>query len=514
MKPPLRILYLEDNLNDARFVKEILSEHEVSCEITKVQNWNDFQSSLEKGGFDVILSDYKLPAFDGISALAMAKKQCPDIPFIFVTGNIGEERAVETLKSGATDHILKDRLPRLVSSVKRAIREAEMKKEHRQLEEQLRQAQKMEVIGMLTSGIAHDFNNMLTVIAGQSEMLMKGFDSRHPVYEGLEEIKKAAEKSSAMTRRLLAFSRRQILQPKVLDLNVSIANTIQMFHRLLGEGIELVIETAPDLGRVKVDPTQLEQVILNLIVNARDATPPSGKITIETMNVVLNEDYVRGHEGAKTGDYILLSVKDTGIGMTDEVKAHLFEPFFTTKEPGKGTGLGLATVFGIIKQSKGYIEVDSTPQKGSTFKIYLPRVEEKMDQAEVKTSPSKQKGSETILLVEDEAAVRALTRKILEMHGYTVLEAGGGEKAIALCQEYKGRIHLLLTDSVMPRMSGEDLSKKLSVMRPGMKIIYFSGYADYHLNQQRILEPDIPFLQKPFSPNELAAKVRQVLDQR
>ena len=513
MKPPLRILHLEDNSNDAELVEAILTEHKVDCQITRVEGRKDFEAALERGGFDLILSDYKLPSFDGISALAMAQKKCPEVPYIFVSGNIGEEKAIETLKSGATDYILKDQLLRLVSSVKRAIHEAEMKKEHRQLEDQFRQSQKMEVIGRLTGGIAHDFNNMLTVISGYSEMLMRDLEKQDPVYKGLEEIRKTAEKSSALTRQLLAFSRRQILQPRVLDLNAVIASADQMFRRLIGEDIQLVTLSGQNLGRVKVDPGQLEHVILNLIVNARDAMPAGGKITIETMNIMLDENDVLRQPGSKTGRYVMLSINDAGSGMTDEVKARLFEPFFTTKEVGKGTGLGLATVFGIVKQNDGYIEVDSQPGKGTTFKIYLPEVEEKMDTAEVKTAPPKQGGSGVILLVEDETAVRLLIRKILELNGYTVLEADSGSKAISMCKEYKGVIHLLLTDSVMPRMSGEDLSKNVAVLRPEIKVLYVSGYADQHLSQQRILEPNIPFLQKPFTPAALASKVREILDQ-
>ena len=512
MNSTLRILHLEDNSNDAELVREILTEHKVNCEITRVQSRKDFEAALGNGGFDLILSDYKVPSFDGISALAIARERCPDIPYIFVSGNIGEERAIETLKNGATDYILKENLLRLVSSLKRAIREAEMKKEHRQLEEQLRQSQKMEVVGRLAGGVAHDFNNMLTVIAGYSEMLMKNLKKDDPIYIGLEEIGKAAEKSSAMTRQLLAFSRRQVLQPKVLDLNASITNAYQMFHRLIGEMIDLVIVAATDIGRVKVDPSQLEQVMLNLIVNARDAMPKGGKIIIETKSVFFDEYNALQQQGIKAGKYVLLSVKDTGMGMTEEVKAHIFEPFFTTKEAEKGTGLGLATVFGIIKQNDGSIEVDSQPGQGATFKIYLPEVKEKIDREKNKITPSEQKGSEIILLVEDETAVRTLTRKILELNGYTVLEAEGGGKAISICQEYKSTIHLLLTDFVMPCMSGEDLSEKLLVLRPEMRVIYFSGYIDQPWNQRKILEPGTAFLQKPFTPDKLARKVREVLD--
>lgn len=513
MNRTLQILHLEDSLNDAALVKELLAEHKLDFEIFCVQTQKDFEAALERKDLDLILSDYRLPAFDGVSALALARERRPELPYIFVSGNIGEERAIETLKNGATDYILKDHLLRLVSSIRRAVHEVEMKKEHAQLEAQLRQSQKMELVGRLAGGIAHDFNNMLTVIAGYSEVLMRDLKSEDPVYKGLEEIKKAADKSTALTRQLLAFSRRQVLQPKIIDLNTVLINSNQMIRRLMGDKVELMMNASPNLGLVKVDPGQIEQVVLNLVVNARDAMLEGGKVIIETKNAVMNEAYVLEHPGAKTGEYVLLTVKDNGMGMTPEVQSHVFEPFFTTKEPGKGTGLGLATVFGIVKQSHGYIELISAPGKGTTFEIYLPKVKEKIEtKPEVKPSLFPGHGTETILLVEDELGVRTFTRKILEMNGYKVLEAENGEKAIALCESYKDTIHLLLTDSVMPRMSGEDVSKKISALKPSVKVVYFSGYADQQLNERRLLEPDVVFLQKPFTPQVLAGKIREVLD--
>ena len=514
MKSQLRILHLEDNVNDAELVKEILGTNNIDCEITCVQTREDFEELLNQEGWDLILSDYRLVAFDGISALALAQKKCPDVPYIFVSGNIGEDRAIETLKNGATDYILKDRLLRLVSSVERAIREVEMKKENRLLEEQFRQSQKMELVGRLAGGIAHDFNNMLTVITGYSDFLLENFKNEATLYKYLSEIRKAAEKSSTLTQQLLSFSRRQVLQPRVLDLNEAIASANQMLRRLIGESIDLVTIAAPELAKVKLDSSHLEQIILNLVVNARDAMPDEGgKITIEAKNVVVGEDFVFRHPTAATGRYVLLSVKDTGEGIEEKVKPRIFEPFFTTKAEGKGTGLGLATVFGIVKQSNGYIEVESQIGKGTEFKIFFPKAEHEFKKTEtVKTMSAKQRGSETILLVEDEASVRTLTREILEMSGYHVLEAEGGSKAISVCEKYKGLIHLLLTDSVMPRMSGEDLSKKLFEVRPEMKVLIFSGYADHYLNQQRIVDSHVPFLQKPFTPEGLAQKVRETLE--
>lgn len=512
MSSRLRILHLEDNPYDAELIKETLADYETPCEIFRVDSRKSFEEALERGGFDLILSDYQLPAFDGVAALVLAREKCPSVPYIFVSGNIGEESAIETLKNGATDYILKNGLLRLTSSVKRALKEVEIRNEHQQLEEKFRQSQKMEAVGRLAGGIAHDFNNLLTVISGYSEMLLGNLENKSAIQHGLEEIRKAAAQSSALTRQLLAFSRKQILEPKVLDLNEAIHHSSKMFGRIIGEQIHLELSLTKGLGKIKVDPSQLEQIMLNLIVNCRDAMMKGGKVVIRTMNVHLDEVYVKHYQDAKVGEYVLLSVEDSGIGMTEEVKKRIFEPFFTTKEEGKGTGLGLATVFGIVKQSNGTIEVDSIVGKGTTFKIYFPRVEGQVDVTEKKPVSQKQKNSETILLVEDETSVRTLTRRILEMNGYTVLEADGGEKAISICQEHQGDIHLLLTDSVMPNMTGDELSQRILKLRPTMKVLYVSGYADRIPDEKIVKESKMVFLQKPYTPSALAVKLREILD--
>ena len=512
MKMLLKILHLEDNPNDAELVKETLVADNPDCKIIRVDNREDFEMELDRGEYDLIISDYKLPSFDGISALALAQQKCPDTPYLFVSGNIGEEKAIETLKNGATDYILKDRLLRLVPSVNRALHEALIKKEHRLLEEKLRQSQKMEAIGKLTGGIAHDFNNMLTIISGYTEMLIGKMEDRSLTRMGLEEIRKAAEKSSALTRQLLAFSRRQVLQPKVLDLKEKIMNSIEMFHRLIGEGIELVTVIQENLGRIKVDPSQLEQVMLNLVINARDAMPKGGRITLEAMNIVYDESFVMRNPDIAIGEYVMLMVRDTGVGINLADKARIFEPFFTTKSEGKGTGLGLATVFGIVSQSGGYIEVETAPGAGAAFKIYLPKVEENPQMMETETVVEQQNGSETVLLVEDESSVRKFICTILETKGYKVLEVENEKHAISVCSEYKGKIHLLLTDCVMPQMSGKELSQKILALHPEIRVLYVSGYMDQDPAGQNILEPNTAFLQKPFSPDKLAKKVREILD--
>jgi len=383
----------------------------------------------------------------------------------------------------------------------------------RQLEEQVRQSQKIEAVGRLAGGVAHDFNNLLTIISGYSDLLLARLDAEDPTRGHVSEIKKASDRAASLTRQLLAFSRRQVLAPQVLDLNHVVANIHKMLRRLIGEDIDLVMVPAQNLGQVRVDPGQIEQVLLNLVVNARDAMPQGGKIVIETANVALDSSYAGGHFPVNSGPYAMLAVSDSGCGMSAEIQSHIFEPFFTTKEQGKGTGLGLAMVYGIVKQSEGYIWVYSEVGKGTAFKIYFPRVDAQPPQQEAaKVSRERAVGAETILLVEDEHSLRALVRGLLEGVGYTVLEAHDGENALLSSGDYDGRIHLLLTDVVMPRMSGPDLALQLTASRRDMKVLYMSGYADDAIVRHGVLASNAAYLQKPFTPETLARKVREVLD--
>ncbi|MGH7321738.1 MAG: GAF domain-containing protein [Candidatus Rokuibacteriota bacterium] len=383
-----------------------------------------------------------------------------------------------------------------------------------ELEAQLRQSQKMEAVGRLAGGVAHDFNNLLTVIRGRSDLLLLQLQPDAPLRRHVELLRQTADRAATLTQQLLAFSRKQMLQPKILDLNLVVAAIKKMLRRLIGEHIDLVLHLEPALGRVKADPGQLEQVILNLAVNARDAMLQGGRLTISTADVELDAMFVRQNPGAQPGSFVRLSVSDTGIGMDSGTQAHLFEPFFTTKGVGQGTGLGLATVYGIVKQSGGYIAVESTPGHGTTFTIYLPRVEGPEAPLGAETPASAVvRGWETVLLVEDEAQVRDLGREILEMHGYTVLEAPHGARALQLSQQHGGPIHLMVTDVVMPHMSGRDLAERLMPLRPEMKVLYVSGYTDDAIVHQSMLDPGTPFLQKPFTPEALGQRVRELLDQ-
>ena len=385
--------------------------------------------------------------------------------------------------------------------------------ERRVLEEQLRMAQRLDAVGRLAGGVAHDFNNMLGVIIGYSELLEDAQGLTEVQNKQVKEIKKTADRAAATTRQLLAFSRKQILQPRVLNLNELAAAVGKLLRRLIGENVELVINAASDLGRVKADPSQMEQVIMNLAINARDAMPQGGKLVIETANADLDGDYAAGHPPVQPGPYVMLAVSDTGCGMDAETKAHIFEPFFTTKELGKGTGLGLSIVYGVVKQSNGYILAYSEPGQGTTFKIYLPRVEESPD-----TMASRAPklllvgGTETILLVEDESSLRSIARAFLEGKGYTILEAQSGQEAVEIARQHRGQIHLLLTDVIMPGMSGRELAEALAGSRAGIKLLYMSGYTDELVKQHGILNPGLQLLEKPFTRESLLSRVRAVLD--
>jgi signal transduction histidine kinase/CheY-like chemotaxis protein len=424
--------------------------------------------------------------------------------------------------------------------------------ERKRLEDQLRHSQKMEAVGQLAGGVAHDFNNLLMLIQAHNEHVRDRLAPDDPARKDALAIENAVTRAASLTGQLLAFSRKQVLRPKVLDLNVVLADVAKMLHRLIGENIEVKVAPAALLGRVKADPGQMEQVILNLAVNSRDAMPHGGKLTIETQDVELDENYSRNHEGASPGKYVMLAVSDTGDGMDTETQAHMFEPFFTTKAPGKGTGLGLATVYGVVKHSDGWIWVDTEPGHGTTFRIYLPRVEEarveearaeesrveesrveesrveeiQIRQPEVeaqarqqpasKTAPSlatAPKGTETVLVVEDQDGIRDIVRESLRRNGYKVLIAVDGNEALQMASAYQDPIHLLVTDLVMPNIGGRELAQRLTPLRPGMKVLFMSGYSEHSALEIEDTGSSATVLQKPFSLDALASNVRRVLDE-
>jgi len=392
---------------------------------------------------------------------------------------------------------------------------ARLQEEHRRMEEQFYEAQKMEAVGRLAGGIAHDFNNVLTVIELGARLMERGLNPEDPLWSHLHAIKDAAERATGLTRQLLAFGRSEVAEAQVLNLNSVLDGLDGMLQRLIGEDRELAVRPAADLWPIEIDPTRIEQVVINLAVNARDAMPDGGKLTIETANVVLDEAFADRHLGVQPGEYVMLAVSDNGMGMDDAVKRHIFEPFFTTKERGKGSGLGLATVFGVVKQNRGYVGVHSEVDKGTVFRVYLPRA------AAGSCAPSSHsladraalaRGSELVLLVEDNAQVRKLVHSVLTAQGYEVLVAQDGEEGLQIAQDYKSPIHLLLTDVIMPRLGGRALADRLRPSRPEMRVLFISGYTDDALLRRGVADKGIHFLPKPFDVETLVQKVRSVLD--
>jgi signal transduction histidine kinase len=508
---PLRFLIVEDQEDDAELEERELRAAGLVFTSRRLRDSTVFETAILEFAPHLIICDYSLPGdLDGMGVLGLARQLCPDTPFIFVSGTIGEDRAVDALKSGALDYVLKDRLSSLPLRVRRALREAAERLERQALEQRLRQAQKVEVLGQLAGGVAHDFNNVLTVIGGFAALTLETFAADDPRRQDLEEIRKATRRGSDLTRQLLAFARQQVQAPKVIDLNSTIVNTRRMLERLIGENIDFVTVLAEDLGTVRADAGQIEQVIMNLVINARDAMPEGGTLTIETLNTELDDTYVREHTGVQPGRYVMMAISDTGIGMSRDVLGHLFEPFFTTKGPGQGTGLGLATVFGIVKQSGGNVWAYSEVEHGTTFKVYLPRIDEPPDDITLQPPQASLRGTETVLLVEDEPAVRGLARRVLEAHGYRVLEAADGEQAVELARQH-GAIDLLVADIVMPRMNGPEVAAAIAALVPGIKTLYVSGYTANTIARRVVVDSKGPFLEKPFTPASLASKVREVL---
>ena len=632
---PITVLLVEDNPGDARLILELLrGVRTEDFDLERVDRLAPALERLGRAGVDVVLLDLGLPDSSGMDTFAQTQRAAPGEPIVVVSGLDNEQVAVEAVRAGAQDYLVKGRIEgQLLARViryaierKRAEHEIVAREERfralvehsadaialldragtityasqstervlgrnaeevlgrsildyshpddvpevarqlgqltdrpgavvtiearyrhkdgsfryaecsvanrlddpavralvlnyreiterRRLEEQLRQAQKMEAVGRLAGGVAHDFNNVLTAIFGYLDLVAEDLPPDSPAREDINEVRKAATRAASLTRQLLAFSRQQVLQPVVLNLNDVVEGLENMVQRLIGEDIELRAVSAPDLGNVLADAGQLEQVVLNLAVNARDAMPTGGKLTIETANTDLDEQYREGHQPVVPGRYVMLAVSDTGIGMDPQTRARIFEPFFTTKDKAKGTGLGLSTVYGIVKQSGGYIWAYSEPGRGATFKVYLPRVDAPVEptgpHAEVAGTPT---GTETILLAEDDDLLRPLARGLLDKLGYTVLEAANAEEALVHAGKHQGPIHLLLADVVMPGESGRALARRLAQGRPEMRVLYMSGYTDDAVVRHGILERGLHYLQKPFTPAALARRVREVLD--
>jgi PAS domain S-box-containing protein len=641
MTKPLRVLHLEDNRDYSALVASKLAADGLKVEITCVDTKADFQAAIAKGGFDLVIADYSLPDYNGILALKLAHEKLPDVPIMLVSGTIGEEAAIESLKAGATDYVLKHWPERLVPSVRRVLREAEEHKsrlqaeaalkgsefrfqsvwegsvdamrltdengiimaanqaycelagmkheelvgrsftvtypegvdlqkklcdyqqafqaratsrgvekklvfrkgrvaeievthsfvesaaqrplllalfrnvsERKRLEDQLRHSQKMEAIGQLAGGVAHDFNNILTVIQGHASLIRSGQGLPASMKVSVEQIYKAADRAAALTRQLLTFSRRQMMQPTELDLNSVVSNLTRMLGRILGEDVSLQCNYSTVPPFIHADLGMMEQVVMNLAVNSRDAMATGGRLAIGISMHDLGDQEAQAHPEGRAGSFACLTVTDTGSGIPPEVLPHIFEPFFTTKAVGKGTGLGLATVYGIVKQHKGWIELESMVGEGTTFRVYLPAIKDmgpKREETASREAP--RQGSETILVVEDEEPVRVLVSGILSGSGYRVLNAATGPEALEVWRHHKQDIALLLTDIVMPEgMTGRDLAEKLQAEKPGLKAIFTSGYSSDIVGKDFILQEGVNFLQKPYPPQNLTQAVRKCLD--
>jgi PAS domain S-box-containing protein len=643
MNQKLRILNLEDSQIDSELIREKLDNEGFECEIVRVESRDAFVSALEQYQFDLILSDYTLPGFDGVSALGIANQKCPEAPFIFVSGTIGEEIAIESLKSGATDYVLKERLSRLAPAVRRTLLEAREKAERKRaeealrkseerfkhlvesvtnyiytveirdgkpvstkhspgcvtvtgytseefeaapdlwyqmvydgdreavmklteamlagetvrpieyriihkngdthwvrntyvprigqdggilaydglitditeqknLEEQLSQAQKLEAVGQLAGGVAHDFNNILSAIIGFAHLTLMKMHEDDPLRHNIERILESSERATSLTQSLLAFSRKHPVNLAVVNLNDLFRKFEKLIFRLLREDIEMKTVWSDDKLPVRADSAQIEQLIMNLITNARDAMPDGGRLIIETKLVELGQEFINEHGYGRAGKFALILVSDTGIGMDEQTKAKIFEPFFTTKETGKGTGLGLSMVYGTVKKHDGFINVYSEPGKGATFKIYLPIIRAADYVREEQESLAVRGGSETILVAEDDASLRKMYLQVLEHFGYMVIEAVDGIDAVARFIENKDKIQLVILDCIMPKMNGREALKKMKAFRPDVKGILMSGYTKDVFSRTELTDDESAFIQKPVSPDELLRKIREVFD--
>jgi hypothetical protein len=645
MSETLRILLVEDSVSDAKLVIRELRRLGRPVEFERVQDAGAMQAALRDQTWDVIISDWSMPGFGALGALAVLGETKLELPLIIVSGTVGEETAVAALRAGALDFVTKANLSRLVPAVERELRESANRRARRHKEQaleqalrdsearyralftnsplpmwvfdrdtlalvsvntaavehygysqeeflsmripdlwppedvpartaelelppsspvarvrhrkkdgsiilvevnrhdmsfdgrrervviasdvtereraqealrasesRLRQAQKMEAVGRLAGGVAHDFNNLLSVILSCGEFVLSDLPAGDGLRADVEEILKAGQRAAGLTRQLLLFSRQRVLEPKVLDLNELLLSMEKMLARIVGEDVELRTVMGAVTGKVRVDPGSIEQVLMNLVVNSRDAMPTGGQITIETRDIVLDEAFASEHAGVKAGPHVMLAVSDTGIGMDKATQQRIFEPFYTTKPAGKGTGLGLSTVFGIVQQSGGTVWVYSEPGRGATFKVYLPQVAAAVDVIRPSLAPRTLRGSETILLVEDEDQIRMVARGILSRSGYEVMEARNGPEALARSAGHSGIIDLLLTDVVMPHMSGPELAERLRAARPAMKVLCMSGYTDDSVFRHGVLDRHFAYIQKPITPDSLTQKVREVLD--
>lgn len=513
-----KVLLVEDDPTCRDFVKATLKKaSDRYYFIEPVSSLAEGLRMLRERVFDVLLLDLMLPDSKGPDTVTEIRKLNTQIPIIIVTGMEDDTILFSAMEEGAQDYLIKGHFNAdlLSKSIEYAIHTKKSEEQAECLKEQLMHAQKMEVVGRLAGGVAHDFNNLLTVINGYADILKSKIPETEEIYVHVNEIARAGKKAASIAKQLLAFSRRRPAETKVVNLNNMLNEMIRMVRRLIGEDVELTFEPGEDVPAVKADPGSMEQVVVNLVINARDAMPGGGSITIRTAATKLDAEMTTRFENIPAGDYTVLSVKDTGCGMSEDVKQHLFEPFFSTKGPDKGTGIGLATALGIIKQSNGYITVDSKEGAGACFSIYMPACAEKANKADKDPTYSPERGGgETVLVVEDDANVRRYVKEVLARCGYKILTAGNGDDAIEVVRREEGGVDLLLTDLIMPKMAGDTLVELLKEARPGIKVVFMTGYLEAGLSNGARIELADGILEKPISPAALAAEIRRVLDEK
>jgi two-component system cell cycle sensor histidine kinase/response regulator CckA len=513
MATPLRALIIEDSQNDCDLLLSMLGRGGYDVAHKRVCNAAMLGTLLEEGQWDIVISDYSMPGFKGTDALAMVRKKGLDVPFVFLSGTIGEEIAVNAMRAGAQDYVIKGKAARLLPAIQRELREAELRRERRQMEQRVRQLEKFEALGKLAGGVSHDFNNVIGAIMGWAELGIDRVSFDSPEAKLFRNIREQATRAAGLTRQLLAYARRQVLEPKNINLNHMVNETTSLLQKAIGEQIEVKIMLAPELQTTRADPSQIEQVIMNLCFNARDAMPKGGHLLIETRNVELDSDYCERRADAQPGRYIQLSVSDTGAGMDPGTMERIFEPFFTTKEIGKGTGLGLATVLGIVKQHEGFVDVYSELGKGTAFRVYLPASEGTAEPLHQVDDAPVRGGTETILVAEDHEGMREMARENLETLGYRLLLARDGEEAVDQFAAHRNAISLVLLDVIMPKLGGIDAYEQIREAKPGMPVIFTSGYSDHGAVLASLTEKGAIVLQKPYGSKALARRVREILDE-
>src|SRR5467141_1910753 len=511
---PLRVLLIEDSEDDAALLLLELRRGGYKTTHERVDTPAALHAALDNQKWDLVISDHSMPHFSGGEALQLLRQKESEVPFIFVSGTMGEEAAVAALKNGAQDYLMKSNLKRLVPAVQRELRELEVRRERKRLERQVQQLQKFEAIGRLAGGIAHDFNNAIGAIMGWADLALQEAQPGTRLQERLQKICAQAQRTAGLTSQLLAFARQQVLQPRRIDLNGLIEEGTSLLRKVIGADVEVRLVPAPNLHVTVADPVQIDQVLMNLCLNARDAMPKGGRLIIETQNADLDQEYCRLHTYVQPGSYVLLLVSDTGIGMDAATIERIFEPFFTTKDVGKGTGLGLATVFGIVKQHGGFINVYSEPGKGTTFRVYLPSDHGVPDPAKVESDGQPSEGTETILLAEDHESLRELAQETLGALGYHVILASNGIEAVQLFKDNSDRIDLVVMDVVMPGMSGPDAYLNMSAIRPDLGVVFTTGYTTEQACLTSLVEKGASVLQKPYGAKGLSRVIRVALGRK